>query len=189
MAIKKTEPARDSEDVVRGRKPSSPKVKDLAKGTFKVVGGKDAGAAEGEAKPRSKAKRDPAENPPAWLKNKHAKAKWNELLPDLRLRKQYIDLFAAELARYCYAYGAYIDAVEAMAKADGPVTKSSKGVDMLSMHYVVANKMHETMRNLAADLGLNPVSQVRLAGLQLDLFDQPAASGQGKENPFGQFRR
>ncbi|MCG8434158.1 MAG: P27 family phage terminase small subunit [Gammaproteobacteria bacterium] len=170
---------------MRGRKPSSPKVKDLAKGTLKVVSGKEAGAGEGEAKPKC----DTSAKPPAWLKSRHAKAKWKELLPDLRLRKQYIDLFAAELARYCYAYGAYIEAVEAMAKGEGPVTKSSKGVEMVSMHYVVANKMHETMRGLAADLGLNPVSQVRLAGLQLDLFDQPATTGQGKENPFGQFRR
>jgi hypothetical protein len=42
------------------------------------------------------------------------------------------------------------------------------------------------MARLAGDLGLNPVAQVRLAGLQLDLFqtgDRPPSS------PFGAFRR
>jgi phage terminase small subunit len=47
------------------------------------------------------------------------------------------------------------------------------------------------MSKLASELGLNPVAQVRLAGLQLDLFDQPAR-GTGTDGPstgFGQYRR
>jgi len=77
----------------------------------------------------------------------------------------------------------------------GAVVLSSKSVPMLSQHWVVANRAHETMLRLAADLGLNPVAQVRIEGHQFDLFDAPLkpASPTGTTPPspagFGQFRR
>lgn len=174
---------------MRGRKPGSPKVKDLAAGKLRVVAGTDR---EGEGEPPAKPRSAAGPKPPAWMKDRVARAEWARLLPDLQIRKQFIPLFASELARYCVAFGQYVAAVKAMETAGGPVTKSSKGVDMLSMHWVIANRAHETMARLAGDLGLNPVAQLRLSGLQLDLFQQPRAHGEGAQaatNPFGNFRR
>jgi P27 family predicted phage terminase small subunit len=102
-------------------------------------------------------------------------------------------LFESEVARYCVAFGHYVAAVEEMQNAGGPVVNASTGTPMLSQHWIVASRAHEIMSKLAADLGLNPVAQVRLAGLQLDLFDQPPARVTGTDGslatPFGQFRR
>lgn len=170
---------------MRGRKPGSPKVQDLAAGKFKLVGGTETGDAPPPPPPI-----DP-DAPPSWVKSEDARRLWSQLLPDLKLRKQYIRLFEAELGRYCVAFGQYVHALKKMGTK--PVVKSSKGVDMLSQWWVVANRAHETMLKLAADLGLNPVAQLRLAGIQLDLFDKPLAAtgtdGPAPGNPFGALRR
>ncbi len=166
---------------MRGRKPASPKVQDLEAGKLRLVGGTEGG------EPPKSDERDAA---PDWVKDKNARRLWAQLLPELRVRKQYIRLFETELGRYCVAFGQYVDALGKM--KGKPVVQSTKGVDMLSQWWVVANRAHETMLKLAADLGLNPVAQLRLAGIQLDLFDAPAR-GTGTDgpaqNPFGAFRR
>lgn len=172
---------------MRGRKPGSPKVQDLAEGKqgLRVIEGGGEGGEPPKPPPA-----DP-DAPPTWVKDENARRLWAQLLPDLKLRKQYIRLFETELGRYCVAFGQY---VHALGKMQGkPVVKSSKGVDMLSQWWVVANRAHETMLKLAADLGLNPVAQLRLAGIQLDLFDKPlpatGTDGPSPANPFGAFRR
>lgn len=163
---------------MKGRKPGSKRVQDLANGTFRVIDGGGGPTDEGE---------DAA---PAWITDRLARAEWRRLMPELRARKQYIPLFQIELGRYCVAFGMYVQALAAMDAEGGPVTKSSKKVPMLSQHWVVAGRAHEQMLRLAGELGLNPVSQQRLAGIQLDLFDQPRGTGtDGPGNPFQQFRR
>jgi P27 family predicted phage terminase small subunit len=166
----------------KGRKPASPKVRDLAAGGLHIVGG-------GSGKPPAPPPADPA---PAWIEDPVARKLWGELQPELRRRKLYISLFECELGRYCVAFGQYVAALKAMGK-DGPVTLSSKKVPMLSMHQVVANRAHAIMQSLAGDLGLNPVAHVRLDGVQLDMFDQPRPTGtNGPETGgtgFGTLRR
>ena len=131
--------------------------------------------------------------PPAWIVDENARAEWRRRVPELKRRKQYISLFESEFGRYCVFFGQYIQALAKLDEIHGPVTESSKGVDMLSMWWVVATRAHEAMRALASDLGLNPVAQVRLAGVQLDLFDQPlrptGTDGAPPPSPFSQFRR
>ncbi len=171
---------------MRGRKPESPKVKDLAAGRFKVVEG-GAGSGDGGEPPSGS-----ANDPPAWVKAPAAREMWAKLLPQLLLRKQYLSIFEAELGRYCVAFGQYVEAVARLDDDGGPVVKSSKNVNMLSQWWVVANRAHETMLRLAADLGLNPVAQMRLEGLQLDLFNQPprrTGTDGAPATGFSQFRR
>jgi P27 family predicted phage terminase small subunit len=172
---------------MRGRKPASPKVHDLAAGKLRVV---DGGAGEPPAGGDEPPHHD-ADAPPAWMTDPNAVLEWRRVIPELRVRKQYIRLFETEVARYCVAFGHYVAAVETMAAAGGPVVKASTGTDMLSQHWIVASRAHEIMAKLAADLGLNPVAQVRMAGLQLDMFDEPPrrTGTEGSANPFGQFRR
>lgn len=178
--------------MVAGRKPDSPKVRDLSEGRFTVV---DGGGGEQLAPTAD----DLA--PPDWITDELARDEWRRVLPELRARKQYIPLFSTELGRYCVAFAQYVRALQAMEKpqgrkkqAQGPVVLSSKNVQMVSMHWVVANRAQEIMHKLAADLGFNPVAQVRLSGMQLDLFTQPRSTGTdgGPATPstgFGQFRR
>jgi P27 family predicted phage terminase small subunit len=172
---------------MRGRKPASPKVQDLAAGKLRVVGG-------GGVEPPSGGDEPPQRDldaPPAWMTDPHAIAEWRRVLPELRLRKQYCGLFQSEVARYCVAFGQYVAALSQMAAEGGPVVKASTGTPMLSQHWVVVSRTHEMMAKLAADLGFNPVAQVRMAGLQLDLFeDAPRRTGtDGPGTPFGQYRR
>ncbi len=171
---------------MRGRKPASPKVQDLAAGKLRVVDGGGQPPSDGGEPPH-----DDADAPPAWIEDPHAIAEWHRVIPELRLRKQYIRLFESEVARYCVAFGQYVAAVKAMWAAGGPVVKASTGTDMLSQHWIVASRAHEMMAKLAADLGLNSVAQARMAGLQLDMFDDtPRRTGtEGQANPFGKFRR
>ena len=172
---------------MRGRKPASPKVQDLAAGKLRVVDGGE--PARNDDQPKGSA--PDADAPPSWMTDDYAIAEWRRVIPELRLRKQYIRLFETEVARYCVAFGHYVAAVNAMTEAGGPVVKASTGTDMLSQHWIVASRAHEIMAKLAADLGLNPVAQVRMAGLQRDMFDEPPrqTGTAGPANPFGQFRR
>lgn len=169
---------------MKGRKPGSPQVQDLASGKFLVIDG-DGGDGDGTLPPED------SDAPPAWMTDANAIAEWKRILPELKLRKQYIRLFESEVARYCMAFAHYVAAIEAMAQAGGAVVKASTGTDMLSQHWIVASRAHEMMSKLAADLGFNPVAQVRMVGLQLDLFDEaPKRTGtDGPSNRFGQFRR
>lgn len=165
----------------RGRKPASPKVKDLARGGLSVV--------DGGGKPPEPPAEDAA---PDWITDQRARALFEDLAPELRKRKLYISLFEVELGRYCVAFGQYVAALKAMGDK-GPVIKSSKKVPMLSMHQVVANRCHAVMQSLAGDLGLNPVAHSRLDGVQLDMFDAPRPTGtDGAPNggvSFGDLRR
>lgn len=114
------------------------------------------------------------QEPPDWMTNEHARAEWRRLMPLMLQRRQYVPLFATELARYCVAFGQYVKAIQDV-ETNGAVAKSSKGVKMLSQEWVVASRAHEIMQKLAADMGFNPVAQMRLAGSQLDLFEASAA--------------
>lgn len=189
--------------MTRGRKPMNPQLTELAKPGLTAppmepaAGGGDGGGDDPPKRSRRK-KLAAGDAPPVWMKDKMARAEWARLLPQMKARRQYIPLFSMELARYCVAAGQFVQAIRALDAAGGPVTKSSKGVPMLSQDWVVMNRAHETMRALAADLGMNPVAQVRIGGLQLDLFDAPSAptsgpapSGQGDNvvNAFAAFRR
>lgn len=160
----------------RGRKPASPKVKDLAAGTHRP---EEATAPAGIA-----------DDAPPWVTHKDARELWSQLMPELRRRHQYIPLFQVELGRYCVAFGMYRDAIRKITGArKSPVVKSGKGVEMLSQHWVVANNAHKTMYALAGDLGLNPVGQLRMAGLQLDLFDPTPGPDGDNVTSFSKFRR
>lgn len=179
---------------MRGRKKSNPKIKDLAQGKARPDSGTSAGSA---AKVEQLY---PA--PPKWISDPNAIAEWKRLVPELIRRKKYLHLFENELARYCVEFGVYVDAVEQMRVSTGKrkgrldtITLSAKNVQMLSMLRVVARQSHDMMRQLAGDLGLNPVDYQRIENLQLDLFaDAPAGGGtdnqpRGQVTKFGGFRR
>jgi len=175
---------------MKGRKPASPKVRDLSEGRLRVV---DGGAPEaGGAEKTSEDVQHVTENdaPPSWLMNEDAVAEWRRLVPQLKRRKQYIGIFRGELARYCDAYGLYAQARRALEESEMLITRGT-GALAPSPYLLIMSRAHDMMSKLAAEMGLNPVSQVRLQGLQLDLFSEaPRATGtDGESTPFGQYRR
>jgi P27 family predicted phage terminase small subunit len=129
---------------------------------------------------------------PDWIKAVRARALWSRLVPELLRRKQYIGLFEIELGRYCVSFGEYVEAQESIEKI-GLIVKTPNGFPIQSPYVVIRNRQHEIMLRLAADLGLNPVAQMRLDGVQLDLFDQSGApldgaDPEGNIGPFARFR-
>lgn len=189
---------------MRGRKPGSVHLKELGKPGLTSVPMTATGAPIGDeaehddppdqanlvetpeldqADRQAKRKGGGGREPPSWITNEHARAEWARLVPLMMQRRQYVDLFSTELARYCVAFGQYVKACEEVEKS-GAVAKSSKGVKMLSQEWVVMSRAHEIMAKIAADMGFNPVAQMRLAGSQLDLFDAPKAPG-GAPSPDG----
>lgn len=168
---------------MKGRKPSNPRVRDLAQGKLhQETAGKDTA----EKAPADAKHLYPA--PPAWMTDPNARAEWVRLTPELCRRKKYLALFEAELGRYCVNFGLYVDALATMRCTKGKrqgrlnaVTKSSTGTPMLSQHWVVANRAHEAMAKLAGDLGLNAVAYQRIESLQLDLFTAPPTAPDGDD--------
>lgn len=173
--------------MTRGRKPSNPKVRDLAEGRLQVLeggrGGGDGGKPPGRNPP-----------PPKWLTDRVAQEAWRKLVAEMIRRKQYLHLFEIELGRYCNAFADYVKARREIKKAgaSGMVIKTPNGYPIQSPWVVMMNRANEIMVRLAADLGFNPVAQNRLDGLQLDLFDQsgpaPGGNDPGEDEATG-FRR
>lgn len=157
---------------MRGRKPKSPKVRGLADGTLRVL--------EGGRKP------DAPPAPPEWLKDENGRALWSRQQAELVKLRRWSPLFAEALGRYCVAFGQYVWALRKLADPEESVQTTPNGMLQLSAYQVILNRAHTVMRELEADLGLNPVGYHRLDGLQPDLFGQPAS---GAGNPFAQFRR
>ena len=207
--------------MARGRKPADPKVRTVGQKDGRRLmalprsaatsnrdrAAKTAAGAAAIGDPGTKG--DPGTNgaeaqrlyppPPDYVTDPNARALWQRVIPDLIRRKKYLSLFEVELARYCVAFGLYVEAARSLKKRAGkgvlaPVVTSQKNNDMLSQHWVVMNNAHKVMQTLAGDLGMNPVAYQRIENLQLDLF--PDAEGAGDSparpssvTPFGEFRR
>lgn len=177
---------------MRGNKPKNPKVQDI------VAGRRDLTVHEGGAAKGGGGGDRPAPPPPPaapdWIKDDLARKLWSRAVPELMRRKQYLHLFEYELGRYCVAFGEYVKANDVVEEF-GMVVKSPNGYPIQSPYVSIRNRAHEIMRGLATDLGLNPVAQVRLDGVQLDMFADTGApvggtpSGTGPpEGTFAKFR-
>jgi len=155
---------------MRGRKPGSPRVTDLEAGRRNLHlvdgGGGDPPDGGGPETPRY----PPA---PEWVTEGRARELWAELLPQLIRRHQWLNLFKVEFGRYCNSFAIYCEAAEKVALY-GSVVKTPNGYPTQSPYETIRNRQNEIMLRLAADLGLNPVAQQRLDGVQLDMFDLPA---------------
>jgi phage terminase small subunit len=214
--------------MTRGRKPADPKVRTVgrkdsrrlmalprpaaasnrgrsAKATAGGVEGRIGAMTNGDPGSKGEAGAKGAEAqrlyppPPDYVTDPNARGLWQRVIPDLIRRKKYLSLFEVELARYCVAFGLYVEAARALKKRGGkgvlaPVVTSQKNNDMLSQHWVVMNNAHKVMQTLAGDLGMNPVAYQRIENLQLDLFPDADNAGESPARPssvtpFGEFRR
>ncbi|WP_027556234.1 phage terminase small subunit P27 family [Bradyrhizobium sp. Cp5.3] len=107
---------------------------------------------------------DASTRPPSWL-SKHAKAEWRRVMPELAKRRILTPADLGCLESYCIAIGR-IRELELLLRA---------GIDLKLLR--AQDKAMVTARQLAAELGLTPVSRSRPAVRDNDDQDDD-------ENPF-----
>ena len=83
----------------------------------------------------------------------HARAEWQRIMPLIIERGVINDADMGSVENYCIAQGTVREFQAAMAKALGPDTKAK--------HFRSMNQAMQTARQLAAELGLTPVSRAR----------------------------
>ncbi|MHC4051504.1 phage terminase small subunit P27 family [Bradyrhizobium sp. 25ACV] len=93
---------------------------------------------------------DAATKPPAWL-SKHAKAEWRRVMPELAKRRILTIADLGSLESYCLAMGR-VRQLEALLRTE---------IDLKLLR--AQDKSMVTARQLAAELGLTPVSRSRPA--------------------------
>jgi P27 family predicted phage terminase small subunit len=99
-----------------------------------------------------------APRPPTWL-SKDAKAEWRRILPGLIERRIVTDGDLGTLENYCCAIGA-VRECERILQRDGHVVDTDRG----PKRHPASTAMKDGMtiaRQLAAELGLTPVSRSR----------------------------
>lgn len=93
---------------------------------------------------------DASTRPPAWL-SKHAKAEWRRVMPELAKRRILTVADLGSLESYCVAMGR-VRQLEALLRTE---------IDLKLLR--AQDKSMVTARQLAAELGLTPVSRSRPA--------------------------
>jgi phage terminase small subunit len=93
---------------------------------------------------------DATTKPPSWL-SKHAKAEWRRVMPELAKRRILTIADLGSLESYCVAMGR-VRQLEALLRTD---------IDLKLLR--AQDKSMVTARQLAAELGLTPVSRSRPA--------------------------
>lgn len=105
--------------------------------------------------------------PPAWLPA-NAKAEWKRVYPILTERRILTDADMGSLENYCLAIGQVRDCQRALTRARKMFVQSERSAPR---PHPAFRLMHEAMRQarqLAAELGLTPVSRSRPAILDQD---------------------
>ena len=91
---------------------------------------------------------DASTRPPSWL-SRHAKAEWRRIMPELAKRRILTNADLGSLESYCVAMGR-VRQLEALLRAE---------IDLKLLR--AQDKSMVTARQLAAELGLTPVSRSR----------------------------
>ncbi len=107
---------------------------------------------------------DAIPNPPAWL-SKDAKAEWRRIMPDLVERKTLTNADMGMVESYCVAIGR-VREIERM---------MSKSFDVKLFR--AQDKAMMTARQIAAELGLTPVSRSRPSVRQTEANDENSPLG------------
>jgi len=93
--------------------------------------------------------------PPPEYFSEYARAEWRRIMPGIIERGVVVDADMGSLENYCMAQG---NAREFQAEASKP---HRRGTDTAAKYYRLANQAMQTARQLAAELGLTPISRAR----------------------------
>ena len=100
-----------------------------------------------------------------------AQREWHRLCGELTKLGLLTNLDRAALAAYCFAYGMWAEATEAIQKY-GTMVKSPTGYPMQSPYVSIANRQTEIMMRIASEFGFAPASRSRICA-------KPAAGAAG----------
>lgn len=113
---------------------------------------------------------------PDYLDDVAAK-EYRRVMRELLKRNQYSVLFEAVLADYAQAYSQGLVAAAEVAKpaeeGGGAVIKTPSGYLKQNPWQAIADKCFDQRRKIETELGLTPLSQVRLQGAKLGDDDKP----------------
>jgi len=106
--------------------------------------------------------------PPAWIGNGEALAKWRELVPLLVSMRVFTDADRDAVARYCCLHERWVAALDVCRRgfevmhhkdANGRVYNSQ-----VSPYATIVSKMHAQLLRIAAEFGMTPSSRTTLKG-------------------------
>lgn len=110
--------------------------------------------------------------PPEWV-TAEAAAEWRRLVPSL-LKTRVLaktDLWALEAFCTAYARWKHYEALCQGGDRSGEIVETKTGHRQMSTERILANQAIKTMREMSAQLGLDPVSRARVTGEAQTEFD------------------
>lgn len=113
-----------------------------------------------EAEPQPDAV-DETLKPPAWLSGE-ARAVWDAEFPKLVRNGIITEIDVGAFAKYCQAFGRYLDA-ESMVAKQGEVLISPSGFPIQNPYLAVSNKAAEQMHKAETEFGMTPSSRSRVS--------------------------
>ncbi|MEH6823850.1 MAG: phage terminase small subunit P27 family [Motiliproteus sp.] len=99
--------------------------------------------------------------------SKPAKAEWRRVTKELKDMGLICRLDRAAMAAYCSAYGAWVDAENAL-QNDGMVTVTPNGLVVQSAWLQIRNKSLEQMHKFAVEFGFTPASRSKVSAAKPD---------------------
>ncbi len=116
-----------------------------------------------------------------------ATKEFRRVVRELQKRDQYSTLFRSVLADYAHAYSLGLKAAEKVAEL-GEVIETPSGYLKQNPWQAICDKCFDQRRKIETELGLTPLSQVRLQGAKLgDIEDQANAGKKTAGNPWDTF--
>ena len=98
---------------------------------------------------------------PAWLSGE-ARAVWDAEFPKLVRNGIITEIDVGAFAKYCQAFGRYLDA-ESMVAKQGEVLISPSGFPIQNPYLAVSNKAQEQMHKAETEFGMTPSSRSRVS--------------------------
>ena len=97
---------------------------------------------------------------PAWM-NKHAKAEWKRIVPELERLGLLTCIDGGALEGYCQAYGQWVEAEKSL-KKNGMTFTTPNGYVQQRPEVAIAQKYLTLMKNYLSEFGLSPSSRSKL---------------------------
>jgi len=100
--------------------------------------------------------------PPKWMSGE-GRLVWDEEFPKLIRSGMITEIDVAAFAKYCQAFGRYLNAESMVAKQGEVLLAPSTGFPIQNPYLAVANKAFEQMQKLETEFGMTPSSRSRVS--------------------------
>jgi P27 family predicted phage terminase small subunit len=152
---------------------------------LKLLAGKPGHRALPEAEPQPEPVTESTQ-PPEWMSGE-GRAVWAVEFPKLVRNAMITEVDLLAFAKYCQAFGRYLNAESMVAKQGEVLIAPGSGFPIQNPYLAVSNKAQEQMHKAESEFGMTPSSRARVAPVGakkgsnrfLDLID----GGKKKETP------